>query len=115
LTRAIQRESVLNLAKNIGYTATLAVPSTVSVLISIPITKFTSSDVVNMRMIGRNDIPTSTDENLRNQVYKVYAGNIPFSLKDTINIRIEKGNPIVNKQVVVNDDNGNNISVDGRQ
>lgn len=107
LTKALQRESVLNLSKMIGYSSPLAKPATCSVLLSIPISRFKSTQTVSMQLIGRSNIPTELTQDLRSQVFKVYAGNTIFALKDTVNINYVKGSWRVSQQVILDDGNGN--------
>lgn len=81
LTKALQRESVLNLSAMIGYKPPWATASTTSVLVGIPL-KFTSS------------VSFSIPEG-----QKYYAGNIVFAQDNPIQIEVPR------------DQNGNIISV----
>lgn len=92
LTKAIQRDSVINHAITIGYKIPQAQPSSVDILIKIPLTTFPAGKYCKMRLVGRNHLPTSSDE-LNLDVFKVYSSdNIPFSLKNTTYIDINVGN-----------------------
>ena len=85
LVRAQQKESVLNLAAMIGYTPTIASPSTSTVLLSIP-TDFRST--TSFTLYGRNDPD--------HEAFKFYAGPIKFSLENEIrfSIIIDRGVPL---------------------
>jgi hypothetical protein len=107
LIKAIQRESILNLSKMIGYTPPLAKPSTCSVLISIPIGDFDNpNENLSIQMMGRSNVPTDENQEIREQIFKVYADSTVFSLKDTIILKKVNNVWTVIQQVILQDDDG---------
>lgn len=102
LSKAIQRESVLNLSNIIGYKPPFATPAIVKVLIEIPYDSNITYDR-EIQLIGRSFQSQSTeDSNL--PIFKVYSNdNIPFSLIDTVIIQISRNNIVkVLQQVFLN-------------
>jgi hypothetical protein len=103
LTKAVQRESVLNLANIIGYKPNFAKPSTCNVLIQIPFNIGASTlNSTKIKLVGRNN--NSTLEESEEQVFKIKTGDgIEFSLIDTIIVEITAQKIIkVYQQVYVN-------------
>ena len=97
LTRAQQKESVLNLAAMIGYNPEKATPATADLLITFPI-KFPST--AHVTIPGRHD-PL-------NEPHKFYAGSIPFSNENEIKIDviIDRGRLLSCKVIEINKDTG---------
>jgi len=81
LTKAQQRESVINLSAMLGYQPKFAVPSSVSVLLSMPL-EFTSN-YINIKLYGATD-PS------RNNSFKFYSRDATFSLLNNIMINITR-------------------------
>ena len=104
LSKAIQRESVLNLANIIGYKPTLATPATCSVLIEIPYDSSSSKDRI-IEFIGRNHDNSADDTDVDKPVFKVYSTDgIEFSLINTVIVDISRNNIVkVKQQVFLND------------
>ena len=103
LTKAVQRESVLNLANIIGYKPNFAKPATCNVLIQIPF-NLTQSTInsTKIKLVGRNN--NSTIEESEEPVFKIKTGDgTEFSLIDTIIVEINSQKIIkVYQQVYVN-------------
>ena len=77
LTKALQKESVLNISSMIGYSPPFAVPAKCSVLLSIPLT-FAFAD-------------TNKDVSIEiSSGFNYYAGNIPFRQDNKIIVTIIK-------------------------
>ena len=107
LSKAIQRESVLNLSNMLGYKPPLATPSTCKILIEIPYDREVNYNR-RIQFIGKNHQSLSVEEtNL--SVFKVYSNdNIPFSLINTTLVEISENDIIqVHQQVFMN--NFNNL------
>lgn len=107
LSKAIQRESVLNLSNMLGYKPPLATSATCKILVEIPYSKDLNY-TRNIQFIGRNHQGLSTEDSTAS-VFKVYSNNnIPFSLINTTLVEISKNGTVqVNQQVFMN--NYNNL------
>lgn len=107
LSKAIQRESVLNLSNMLGYKPPLATPATCKILIEIPYQRDLNY-TRTLQFIGRNHQSVSVEDS-SSSVFKVYSNdNIPFSLINTTLIEISKNDIVqVNQQVFMN--NFNNL------
>lgn len=70
LTKAVQKESILNWASMLGYSPDLAVPATCEVLVSIPLAMTEDVEVT---------IPSR---------FKYYAGNIIFEQQNEIQLKV---------------------------
>lgn len=97
LTRAQQKESVLNLAAMLGYIPSKAVPATAELLITFPIRFPSTSQVV---LHGRHDP--------ENSPYMFYAGTVPFANENEIRIDviISKGRLLSCKVIEINKQTG---------
>lgn len=97
LTRAQQKESVLNLAGMIGYVPHRAIPATAELLVTFPI-KFPSTSYVK--------IPGRHDPN--NPPHMFHAGDIPFANQNEINIDviIDRGRLLSCRVIEVNNRTG---------
>lgn len=91
LTRAQQKESVLNLASMLGHTPELAQPARAQVLMEIPMT-FSGNSPVFIIIRGRENT-FGTDE----EPFKFYAKDVVYTCLNTIEIRI---NPLTQAVVV---------------
>jgi hypothetical protein len=93
LTRAQQKESVLNLSAMIGYTPEKAIPATADLLITFPI-KLPST--AHVTIPGRHDA--------ENNPHKFYAGSIPFSNENEIKVDviIDRGRVLSCKVLEIN-------------
>lgn len=99
LTKAVQKESILNLSAMMGYTPPYAIPSKTSVLISIPMTFSTLNDVAGSITIT---IP---------RYFRYYADDIIFTQDSEIQIKAVNVNGLVNYSVVEYPPNGGSKSV----
>ena len=87
LVKAQQKESVLNLAAMLGYSPENAVPANTQVLIKME-SSFTKSST--MTMYGRTE-PQDINGEIK-KAFSFYAGDIIFSLQNTIEIQAVSNN-----------------------
>lgn len=111
LTKAVQRESVLNLANIIGYKPLFAVPARCKILIEFPLASTATNTERLLELIGRNHDNSSEDDDIDKSVFKVYSSdNVLFSLENSIVILISPQDIVqVKQQVYVS--NGGSTSV----
>lgn len=88
LTKALQKESVLNLSSMLGYKAELAKPASCNILLEIPL-NFNGTEL-NFTLFGINDIINNSSKD--EIPTKFYADDIPFSVKYTTRCSIHKTN-----------------------
>lgn len=99
LTKALQKESILNWSSMLGYRPNLALPAYATLLIDIPIEQFNNQGDYNIVLRGRND---STSDINNSKVFKVYSvDNIPYSLTSTVYINIKDLNGENNKDISI--------------
>jgi len=112
LTKAMQRESVINLALMLGYHPNLAVPASCSVLMEIPLD---FEGTLNFKMIGVNEVLSNENNMPSDSPMKFYAGDIPFSVKYTTTCSITNTNGIYNAVIIqkryLESTQENNISI----
>lgn len=110
LTRAQQKESVLNLSTMLGYTPSMATPSRGTVLIQMP-TDFESS--VLIRFTGRKELDT---DGKYKTPFRFYAKETVFVCENTVEVRIIKDGSsvtgIIIKEIKSNSDGtpGQNVT-----
>jgi hypothetical protein len=70
LTKAVQRESVLNLANIIGYKPLLAIPARCKILIEFPLASTATRTDRLLELIGRNNDNSNDEEGVEKTVLK---------------------------------------------
>lgn len=83
LVTADQKASVVNISAMLGYNPPLAIPSTASLLITIPINFMLNSNLVQFDMIGATDLQFR-------KPHQFYTDTVKFSLLNTLNIQINR-------------------------
>jgi hypothetical protein len=111
LTKAVQRESVLNLANIIGYKPLLAIPARCKILIEFPLASTATRTDRLLELIGRNNDNSNDEEGVEKTVFKVYSSdNVLFSLENSVVITVSPQDIVqVKQQVYVS--NGGSTSV----
>jgi len=98
LTKALQKESVINLALMLGYRPKLATPASCSVLLEIPLQFPEDSNTYSFDLIGVNEI-LSKGGNISGSVMQFYAGDIPFSVKYSTHCTIFNNNGVYSANI----------------